>query len=114
MKVSHYRDTKPEQELPGVAVRDVITAETGAPNFMMRVFEVEPGSATRVHDHWWEHEIFVLSGRGTIVGENKEIEIGEGTIIFTAPYEFHGFVNKGSEPLRYVLLNPLEHLKPKE
>ena len=43
MKVSSYLDTKPTQELPGVVKREVINADDGAPNFCMRVFDVEPG-----------------------------------------------------------------------
>ena len=114
MKVSKYLDTKPEQELPGVMVRDVLTADDGAPNFRMRIFEVIPGAATVPHTHWWEHEVFVLSGRGAVVGEQGEVEITEGSIIFTAPEELHSFVNKGKETLRYIMLNPLPHLKPKD
>ncbi len=94
-------------------VRDVITAEDGAPNFRMRIFTVAPGAATKPHTHWWEHEVFVLSGRGVLVGEQGEIEITRDSVIYTAPEELHGFVNKGNEPLRYIMLNPLPHLKPK-
>ena len=114
MKVSNYLDTKPVEELPGVVVRDVITADDGAPNFYMRVFELEPGKSTAPHTHWWEHEVFVLSGRGVVVGEGGEIEIAKESVIFTAPEELHGFINKGNEPLRYILLNPLSHLEPRE
>jgi len=108
MKVSNYLDTKPVQERPGVVVRDVIGAEDGAPRFCMRVFEVEPGSSTTPHTHWWEHEVFVLSGQGAVAGEQGEIPIAKDSVIFIAPDEHHYFVNKGNEPLRYILLNPLE------
>lgn len=113
MKVSNYLDTRAVQENPGVTVRDVITTEDGAPNFWMRIFELEPGAATKTHTHWWEHEMFVLSGKGVVVGEEGEIEIASGSVIYTAPWELHGFASRGEEPLRYILLNPLEHLEPK-
>jgi len=87
MKVSSYLDTNPIQELPGVVIRDVITADDGAPHFCMRVFEVEPGSSTTPHSHWWEHEVFVVSGRGVVVGKQAETQIGEGSVIFIAPEE---------------------------
>ena len=45
MIVSSYLDTKPVQELPGVVKREVVCADKGAPNFCMRVFDVEPGSS---------------------------------------------------------------------
>ena len=113
MKVENYTDTKPVQEMPGVIIRDVISADDGAPNFVMRIFEVEPGHATKPHTHWWEHEIFVFSGKGAVVGDDGETEIGTNTIIYTEPDELHGFTNKGDEPLRYILLNPRSHLEPK-
>ncbi len=62
MKVSNYLDVEPTQEVSGVVKRDVITADDGAPHFCMRVFEVRPGSSSPSHSHWWEHEVFILSG----------------------------------------------------
>ena len=107
MKVANYLDTKPVQEIPGVSMREVISADDGASHFCMRVFEVEPGSSTKPHTHWWEHEVFVVSGRGLVVGEQGETQIGEGSVIFIAPEEHHYFVNNGNETLKYVLLNSL-------
>ena len=53
MKVSSYQDTQPVQELPGVLKREVINVSDGAPNFCMRVFDVDPGSNTPSHEHNW-------------------------------------------------------------
>ena len=47
MKVTHYRDTASNEEVPRVFKRDVIAPEDGAPRFCMRIFEVKPGSSTR-------------------------------------------------------------------
>ncbi len=107
MKVSNYVDTQPTEELPGVLKREVITAEDGAPNFYMRVFEVEPGSSTPNHSHQWEHEVFILSGEGVVVGEQGETPIGTGSVVFIAPNEQHCFVNTGGEVLRFICLIPL-------
>ena len=106
MKVSNYLDTKPVQELPGVVKREVITAGDGAPNFCMRVFEVEPGSSTPSHSHEWEHEVFVLSGRGVVVSGEGKTEIAKDSVIFIAPNEHHCFINNGDEPLRFICLIP--------
>ncbi len=108
MKVSNYLDTELVQERPGVSVRDVISAEDGATHFVMRIFEVEPGASTTPHTHRWEHELFVLSGRGAVVGEQGETEIAKDSVIFIASDEHHYFVNKGNEPLCYILLNSLQ------
>jgi quercetin dioxygenase-like cupin family protein len=42
----------------------------GAPNFSLRVFTLEPGGHTPYHNHPWEHENYVLSGRGVIRTED--------------------------------------------
>jgi len=107
MKVSNYLGTKPVQELSGVVKREVITADDGAPNFCMRVFEVEPGSSTPLHSHPWEHEVFVLSGRGVVVGEGGETQIAKDSVVFVPPDEHHCFVNNGNEPLRFICLIPI-------
>ena len=107
MKVKNYLEVKATQELPGVLKREVITAQDGAPNFCMRVFEVEPGSATPNHAHSWEHEVFVLAGEGAVVGEGGETPIAEGNVVFIAPDEPHCLVNKSGQPLRFICLIPL-------
>ena len=106
MKIAKYSDTKPTQELSGVFKRDVITAGDGAPNFCMRVFEVEPKSSTPDHSHPWEHEVFVLAGEGVVRGNEGESEIGPGSVVFIAPGEQHCFINTGDQVLRFVCLIP--------
>jgi len=107
MKIANYTDTQPTEELPGVFKREVITAEDGAPNFCMRVFDVEPGSSTPSHVHDWEHEVFVLAGEGVVEGAQGETPIGPGSVVFVAPNEQHCFINTGGETLRFVCLIPL-------
>ncbi len=107
MKISSYEDTEPVEELPGVVKREVISAIDGAPNFCMRVFDVEPGSSTPAHSHPWEHEVFVLSGRGIVATELGERRIEKDSIVFVTPDEPHCFVNTGSEPLRFICVIPL-------
>ena len=108
MKISKYSDTKPNEEVPGVFKREVITAKDGAPNFCMRVFEVEPGSSTPSHSHRWEHEVFMLSGQGEVVGEQGKTPIDTGSVVFVAPNEQHCFVNTGSQVLLFICLIPLQ------
>jgi quercetin dioxygenase-like cupin family protein len=106
MKVSRYFDTEATQEMPGVTKREVITARDGAPNFCMRVFEVEPGSATPHHNHPWEHEVFILSGQGVVTGKEGEAAINKGSVVFIAPDEPHCFTNTGAQILRFICLIP--------
>ena len=107
MIVSSYLDTKPVQEVPGVVKREVICADRGAPNFCMRVFDAEPGSSTPSHEHPWEHEVFVLSGRGVVVGEQGETEIAKDSVIFIPSNEHHCIHNNGDEILRFICVIPI-------
>ena len=108
MKVTSYRGAEPVEEVKGVFKREVITANDGAPHFVMRVFEVEPGSATPSHSHIWEHEVFILSGKGVVAGEQGATPISKESVIFVAPNEPHCFVNTGNEPLRFICVIPLQ------
>jgi quercetin dioxygenase-like cupin family protein len=107
MKVNNYLETEAIEELPGVLRRVVIGADDGAPTFVMRVFEIKPGSSTPFHSHSWEHEVFVLSGKGIVKGEGKGKPVGEGTVVFVAPNEKHCFTNTSSDVLRFICVIPL-------
>ena len=107
MKISSYMDTKPIQELPGVLKRDVICTEDGAPNFCMRVFEIEPGSSTQFHCHYWEHEVFILSGQGVVKSVSGETQITKDTVVFVPPDEQHCFINTGKKTLRFICVIPI-------
>ena len=107
MIVSSYQETQPVLELPGIIKRDVVCADKGAPNFCMRVFDVEPGSSTPFHSHPWEHEVFVLSGEGVVKSDGTETQIARDSVIFVAPNEQHCFLNSGKKPLRFVCVIPM-------
>ncbi len=107
MKVHNYLETEAIQDAPGVLRRVVIGADDGAPRFAMRVFEVTPGRSTPFHSHWWEHEVFVLSGEGIFKCNGGESSIREGTVVFVAPNEEHCFANTGNDVLRFICVIPL-------
>ena len=107
MKIYHYEEVEAFQKSPGVMQRTLIGPEQGAPNFVMRLFELAPGTSPRYHSHSWEHEVFVLSGRGIVRSESGDTEIAEGSVAFIEPNEPHGLANSGDEPLRFICLIPL-------
>lgn len=109
MIVKNYRQVTREDfaEAPGVTIRWVISEKDGAPNFAMRVFEVEPGAASPFHAHPWEHEAFILAGNGHLRGKDGEIPFREGDAVFVAPEEKHQFVNDGDTDLRFICVVPL-------
>ncbi len=108
MIVKHYREVEPKTsyDAEGVALRWVVAKEDGAPRFAMRVIEVQPGRATAHHRHWWEHEVFVLSGQGVVKGPQGEYPLLEGSVVFVPGDEMHQFVNTGQDVLRFLCMVP--------
>lgn len=108
MIVKNYRQVTPEPaaEAPGITVRWVIGQKDGAPNFAMRVFEVEPGASSPFHTHSWEHEVFILAGTGHLRSADGETPFQEEDVIFVAPEEKHQFVNDGDTTLRFICVVP--------
>jgi quercetin dioxygenase-like cupin family protein len=107
MKIhSDYREVKASEEVPGVDMRVVIGPNEEAPNFVMRVFEVEPGASTPFHSHPWEHEVYVFGGAGRVRSDAGETELSAGSVVYVAPDEQHCFSNAGDDLLRFVCVIP--------
>ena len=62
----------------GVTMRLLISDKDGAPNFAMRLFEVDRNGHTPLHTHDFEHEVFVLEGEGRLWLEGEEVPFGPG------------------------------------
>ena len=107
MKVKNYREVAGKEEVPGVVMRVVAGPAEGAPNFVMRVFEIQPGNATPYHSHNWEHEVFTLSGSGVGRSADGDRQLAEGDAIFVPANEQHCFVNTGEDILRFICVIPL-------
>jgi quercetin dioxygenase-like cupin family protein len=97
--------------MDGVTMRVVIGPEEGAPYFNMRVFEVQPGYAAPHHSHWWEHEIFVLSGQGVVKTDQGDLPIQHGSTVLIPGGEMHQIRNAGDGVLRFICLIPQEWLQ---
>ena len=108
MKITRYSDSKPNSEVEGVSRRDVLTAEDGVPLVCMQVIEISTHASTASHYHPWEHEIFIVFGKGIVVGEHGSTPIGEGNVVFIPANETHCFVNTATDVLRYINVEPLK------
>ncbi|MEM2105341.1 MAG: cupin domain-containing protein [Candidatus Bathyarchaeia archaeon] len=116
MKVFHFREVKAEEAAEEGAsklrVRWLITENMGAPNFAMRLFEMEPGGHSPLHSHPWEHEVFILEGEGVVVGADGEKKLKAGYVVFVPSGERHQFRNDSDKSLKFLCLVP-HHSKPK-
>ncbi len=112
MKLTHFDkvELKPVnvEGAKGANIRWLIAEDDGAPNFAMRMFEVEPGGFTPFHKHDWEHEIYCLSGKGMLVTEDSEKPFAPGDIIYVDPGFMHQFRNAGDDTLKFLCLVPHE------
>jgi len=110
MKMAHYKEIPPdpvgEEGASGITVRWVISEKDEAPNFSMRVFEVESGGYSPYHKHPWEHEVFILEGRGSLVQGGEEFPFSKGDVIFIPSGEEHQLKNTSEEKLEFICLIP--------
>lgn len=110
MIIKHSEDVEPkkivEEGVEGVHKQRLLTPEMGAPNFTMRKFTVEEGGFTFYHQHDFEHEIYILSGKGVARKKDDEIEVSAGDAILVEPNKIHQFVNQGKEELVFLCLIP--------
>ncbi len=112
---------KPFQEIPAqqfdddqmkkVSMRIAVGAEHGAPNFVMRVFSVEPGGYTTHHSHEHEHEVFFHSGKGCVLYNGEKHEVEAGHVAFIEPHSEHQIQNTGDTALTFVCVVPLQKIR---
>jgi quercetin dioxygenase-like cupin family protein len=101
-----YRKVTAEPVGEDKSIRWVIGRPEGAPNFAMRVIEFRPGAVFDVHQHPYEHEIFVVEGEGVAHGPGGEAIMQPGVALYIPPDEPHGYRNTGAEPLRFICVIP--------
>ena len=108
MQAFSYRDVpaEPVAGREGVRIRWAIGRNVGAPHFVARIIELDPGAATGYHTHAWEHEVVVLEGRGTVRDANGIAALEPGVCVYVEPGEEHEFANTGESILRFVCVIP--------
>ena len=101
MKVKHIEDVEGENMADGVLIKWVISDKDGAENFYMRIIEVKPGAeGPTLHQHPYEHELYILEGQGVLIGEGGETPFHSGAAIFILPNEKHQIKHNGT--LRFI------------
>lgn len=110
MKLTHYSREKATRidndTVKGVTGRVVIGRADGAPNFCMRVFELDAAGFTPKHKHDWEHEIFFHGGQGEVWQAGGWVPVTTGSVAFIPGNEEHQIRNTGEDKLTFVCLVP--------
>ena len=92
---------------PGVEKRVLIGAADGAPTCVLRHFTLQAGACSPHHEHEWEHEAFILTGTGVLVGPEGEQALNPGDAAFVPPGVKHQFRNAGDGPMTFLCIIPL-------
>ena len=112
MKHVNYANIKledpKEKGIKDVQVRWLISNKDGAKNFAMRLFEIKSGGYTPLHQHDWEHEVFILEGEGIIKNKMTEKSFKQGDVFFIRPMEWHQFLNNNKKLLRFLCIIPIK------
>ncbi len=92
----------------GASMAIMVGRSDGAPNFAIRHICVEPGGHTPQHQHDYEHEVFVISGRGDILLGGERHAIRGGDVIYVPVEEEHQFrADAQGEGLRFLCAVPM-------
>ena len=93
-----------------VGVNYIINRPAGAQNFYLTYYSVEKGGHTPLDDHVNEHEVFIMRGKGRVVGADEQHELAPGDAIYIKSNEVHQLVNTGNEPLEFLCVKGADQL----
>ena len=87
-----------------------ISRENGTPTFSFRVFTIQPGGHTPLHNHPFEHLNYVIEGNGMVMSEGGGRPIKKGDFVMVLPGETHQYRNTSvDEPLVVICAVPKEY-----
>jgi len=90
----------------GASMAVMVGREDGAPNFALRHIQVEGGGHTPRHAHDYEHEVFIVSGSGTVLLEGGERPLRAGDVVYVPADQEHQF-KASDQGLRFLCLVPV-------
>lgn len=92
----------------GVRMAVMCGREDGAPHFALRHFTVDPGGHSPRHSHDYEHEVYVVSGGGTVLLDGAERQIRKGDVVYVPADHEHQFKADPATGLEFLCLVPVE------
>jgi quercetin dioxygenase-like cupin family protein len=111
--IGKSRDVESRRYHDGENVRNaekrvLVGPKENAPNFSMRKFTLAQGGCSPYHTHPWEHEVYILTGRGEVrfAGGSRAVEPGD--FAYVPPNDEHQFVNTGDGLFEFLCMVPLE------
>ncbi len=103
-RLENVKKIKPDMKgAEGVYKQVPISRDNGTPNFSFRVFTIEPGGHTPLHNHPFEHVNYVIEGQGVVVSGDKEHELKKGDFVLVLPGETHQYRNTSKSQLMLLI-----------
>ncbi len=110
--VGNSNDVEPRTYHDGKNVRHahkrvLVGPRDGAPTFSMRKFTLAERGCSPYHTHPWEHEVYILAGRGEVRYAGGARPVVPGDFAYVPPHDEHQFANTDSEPFEFLCMVPL-------
>lgn len=99
------------EEVKGVIKNILVGPQDGAPNFIIRFFQVPVAGSTFDHAHPHEHGIVILHGKARIDIENETFELSPYDSVFVSGNDHHQITNIGDTSLGFICVIPRESEK---
>ena len=93
-------------QLPSGAAADACQGAAGTVVCTNITTPVTPGGHSPRHSHDYEHEVFIVSGSGTVLLEGRENPVRSGDVVYVPADEEHQF-RAGPDGLRFLCLVPV-------
>ena len=107
IKHGEINEVKVEMDgVVGVTKKIPIGKKEGWDGYTMRVFKIAPGGNTPKHKHDWEHVNHIIAGRGKLMIDGVEHEVGEKDYAFVPPNTDHQFSNPYDEDFEFICIVP--------
>lgn len=106
MIIGYYleKEFEPAPQVEGTSGAGLrwLTDNGSSKYFFMRHVIIEEGGAIGLHEHPYEHQVFITKGKGKCIVEGREYELSEGCYALVPGGVVHCFVNTGKGPLEFI------------
>jgi quercetin dioxygenase-like cupin family protein len=106
MRIISYKEVEAKKVEGSFELKIRWLNNEGSRNFAVRHIEIGPNGYSPYHSHPWEHEIFVLEGNGTAIGNRAVKAVSVGDLISIPAGETHQIKNTGKSILRILCMIP--------
>jgi len=93
-------------EIHGVIKHILVGPKEGAPNFVIRYFQVPAGEKTFFHQHAHEHGMLILHGSAKIQINQDFHDLSPLDVVFVDGGDLHQITNNGDSSLGFLCIIP--------